>query len=108
MAKDTGLNTKTMLVHASSFVIFMVTVALVMVGTVIYSFKPDNKFANLFYSITLFFNYLGSFISQTLLCIIFWDLGKVQVTDHSQSHDSIQVAEFDEEAEVQARIWNQF
>ena len=52
-----------------------------------------------------------SFFAQCLLCVIFWQLGtKVEVdeTDGETSYGEVQVEEFDEEAELQARIWNGF
>ena len=51
-----------------------------------------------------------SFFSQCLLCVIFWQLGTIvdEITDNESSTVSIQVEEFDEEAELQRRIWNGF
>jgi len=46
------------------------------------------------------------------LILIFWDLGSVPEADEmlneSQGFVPIRVEEFDEEAEMQARIWNRF
>ena len=53
-----------------------------------------------------------SFFAQLLLCVIFWQLGTVQPVvipdDDEDIHGTVQVEEFDEEAELQARIWNRF
>jgi hypothetical protein len=50
---------------------------------------------------------LASFISQLCLCAILWDLGSNPETEEEEE-TSILVEDFDEEAEVQAKIWNKF
>lgn len=54
-----------------------------------------------------------NFVSQILLMIIFWDLGdkeKVLFEDEEVELDpfAMMLAEFDEEQDLQARIWNRF
>lgn len=44
-----------------------------------------------------------SFISQLLLILIYWDLAKTQ--NFRERWHSVKVGPFDEEAELQARIW---
>lgn len=58
--------------------------------------------------------YVLSFVSQVLLCLIYWDLGNENPLDQdirdTQSSDRTKpdLEMFDEYAEVQARIWNCF
>jgi uncharacterized alpha/beta hydrolase family protein len=54
-----------------------------------------------------------SFVAQLFLCAIFWQLGTVKQekkTEQSEQSDEaypeIEVVDFDENAELQARIWN--
>ena len=58
--------------------------------------------------------YTSSFVSQLILCVILWDLGiqnpvplerKSSVTTASTP---LEVANFDDDAEFQARIWMMF
>jgi hypothetical protein len=49
--------------------------------------------------------------SEVLLCWIFWHLSHKEESDldaSTDSNDVPQVAEFDEEADLMARIWNSF
>jgi hypothetical protein len=75
----------------------------------------------------IFFDF-ANFIAQALLVAIFWDLGKGEPANaatttretysqkstseklslNSESHRDVDVVEFDEEAEIHARIWNRF
>lgn len=58
---------------------------------------------------------IASFLSQTLLCWILWDLGTAfrQDTIHPEASEicltiEIRTESFDSEAEMQAKIWNMF
>jgi hypothetical protein len=61
---------------------------------------------------TLNYSFWGDFVSQLLLIFIFWDLGKPEETRieslSSSRFSSVMIDEFDDEAELQARIWNRF
>lgn len=74
--------------------------------------------------------YVCSFVSQCLLCLIFWQLTKQDFPEDSQEHDEaadtfsntsthrrdsaetviaeVRVADFDDDAQLQLRIWNTF
>jgi hypothetical protein len=58
--------------------------------------------------------FICSFISQCLLAKIFWNLGTIDEdradadTEREDSFSEIYTEDFDEDAEVQARIWNSF
>ena len=63
--------------------------------------------------ICTFFYILLYWISQILLCVIFWDLGmgeNIELTgdDEESQFDEIKEEAFDEDADLQARIWNRF
>lgn len=52
-----------------------------------------------------------NFISDCLLCVIFWQLGRDKQNEsetEKNEYPEIEVVTFDEHAELQARIWNQF
>jgi len=56
---------------------------------------------------------ITSFLSQCLLCAIFWQLSTPLEIDEDTTETEtefveVHVEEFDEEAELQARIWNNF
>jgi hypothetical protein len=55
--------------------------------------------------------YSMSFIAQLFLCYIFWELGTpvtVEITETEESDDRMSIQDFDDEAELQAKIWNTF
>jgi hypothetical protein len=50
-----------------------------------------------------------NFISDCLLCVIFWQLGQNQQSESDKEngeYPEIEVVAFDDHAELQARIWN--
>lgn len=50
---------------------------------------------------------VGQFFSQVLLGIIFWSLGeKIVKTADNEHYETLETAPFDEDAELQARMWN--
>ena len=100
-----------MLIHASAFGIFAISVAVYTVFNAIYIFHITPKTMNDSEIACIAMNFL-SFFAQLLLCVIFWQLGTAQpvvVPDDDEEIDgTVQVEEFDEEAELQRRIWNGF
>jgi hypothetical protein len=55
------------------------------------------------------FDVLANFVSQCLLVVIFWPLGtKEEVEQEIEDTEAVYLETFDNEAELQARIWNQF
>ena len=51
-----------------------------------------------------------SFIAQVLLCAIFWDLGrkKEKQEESEEEFTEVTLEAWDEDAELQMRIWNSF
>ena len=64
---------------------------------------------NIFLAITVV--QVFNFVSDCLLCVIFWQLGRNQQDESDKEkndYPEIEVVTFDDHAELQARIWNQF
>lgn len=63
-----------------------------------------------YYGYVLLFWFSTNFISQLFLTIIFWDLGnKDKAQLEEESFEGLPVTEdFDDEANLQAHIWNKF
>jgi hypothetical protein len=103
------MNSAIMLLHASAFGIYLLSVSLVMVARTYGGITENQQFLNK----TLTAAIIGDFISQLLLIAIFWDLGKPENIRRESEISStmfaaVEVDEFDDEAELQARIWNRF
>ena len=107
--------------HASAFGLFMVTDIVRYLAFTFYALHPQNPNVLKIYLIAKSFWLFGSFVSQILLCQIFWDLGsKVEqrppsnrISNRSSSDKStdsrtvsVEILPFDEDAEMQAKIWN--
>ena len=71
VGNDSQINIEAMTLHATSFGLYMASVLLFIYA---YVWNPPNKT----YSICLGITYICSSLSQAVLCIIFWDLGKKQ------------------------------
>jgi hypothetical protein len=76
----------------------------------------DNRIF-LFAQAASIFYWSGSMVSEILLCYIFWDVLSEQVGDDQTEADTasdrnstvaVELEEFDEEAELNAKIWNNF
>lgn len=91
--------------HAWAYGLFLFSTVLSFGSFMLYVVLPVKML--LFYVWCNTFMYLVAFVAQLLLCAILWDLG-TPVHDRTESHESLKVEDFDEEAEVQARIWNSF
>ena len=70
----------------------------------------------LWFAITVSIRVVMSTIAQLLLTSIFWDLAakptqeeqQALATETDEHFDTVEVEDFDEDAEIQARIWNRF
>jgi len=52
---------------------------------------------------------ISDFVSQVLLCFILWNIGtKDTAEEESDIRSSVETASFDEDAELQAQIWQMF
>jgi len=117
-----NLNLKQLLLHSAAFGLFLVSVVVFEFFNLAYStiehyHSMNNKptkaaFFNIWMGLEINLIYC-SFFSQILLCSIFWylsirpDNNDGTITDTTQSTIvTITVQDFDEDAELQARIWN--
>jgi uncharacterized protein YacL len=94
------LNLRTLVLHSTSFGLFLISTAILAVFYSIYVFTHNSKPAvvsNIIYLIL-------SFISQCLLCVIFWVLSDQKVEEEKEADEhsfiSMTVAEYDEDAEL--------
>lgn len=109
------INTSMLLRHAACFIIYIVTTFSFFLAFGYYTFKPTIQVYEVAAVVGICFS-LGSAVSQVLLCMIFWDLGKkIEKADFDPTEsrqqspsvlDVIVSADFDEDAELQANIWN--
>ena len=106
------INLKQMLIHSGAFVMYLVA-EVVYYGT--WTMRIDRSAENLLiyaqFGTSLYL--ILNFASQVLLMVIFYDLGdeeKVLFEDEEIELDpfAMMLAEFDEEQDLQARIWNRF
>lgn len=91
-----------MVLHASAFGIFLVIDVLFCISWIIYVLFPTDLAFEI-YTVVCLIMLFGSFVSQLLLCAIFWDLGKpVEEDDNKSEHSlvSLKVLDFDDEAEL--------
>lgn len=104
-----ALNTRVMCLHASAFGLYLFGLTILGLLMFIYFVHPTHKSLEALL-ISYFVCSLINLMAQFLLCKIFFDLGKkenVQV-EVLPTQSDVEVAEFDEEAEMMARIWNSF
>jgi len=101
--------------HSAAFGVYLFSVVVFMVLLLVNfaNGAPHERFDFILQCIVTPFAIICYFISLSLLVVIFYHLSKVPEdavsdSDSVSSYKSIEVAVFDEEAEVQARIWNQF
>ena len=119
------INIQTLVLHSSAFGLFLVSVILyevVNMFCMVSDIIRHEQFVLLTHYVLLMIATplleVCAFFSQALLCVIFVQLSATQQPDQTgeeqddqssiSSFKSIEVKSFDEEAEVQARIWNAF
>lgn len=115
------INVAQLIQHFLAFSLYLLSVIVEYTFYAIFAFSsnknPDQYFASVI--VTQFF----SFISQLCLCWILWHLASKEeamqpasieakdrhdsISSH-QSSPNVQIEDYDESSEVQARIWNQF
>ena len=71
---DAQINIKAMSLHATSFGLYMLCIFIMVFVYVMYQFMQKMGFIP--YNICLSTTYICSSISQMVLCVIFWELGK--------------------------------
>lgn len=97
------INTSMLMRHAFAFGLFLIGTILKYAAFTVYSIYPNSGFAWNAYSVALIFCQLTSFVSQYLLCVIFWGLGEKNeddLTDDDSHTVSLEVEDFDEDAEL--------
>lgn len=97
------VNNQLLTLHSVSFFLFMISIVVLAVSEVIMIHKDFNPKESRFSLITAIITKCVSFVSQIILCVIIWQLSNQHKLD-----GEVETAEFDEEAALQARLWNQF
>lgn len=69
------INTGMLLRHAGAFGLYLVCTTAKNIAYTFVSLSPGNQTIYNIFSGVLIGNYFGQFLSQLLLCDIFWDLG---------------------------------
>ena len=114
----TEYKTCAMVIHAAAFGFFLLSVLLLGIASLIFTFNSTLKTQYIYAWASIIYIYM-SFISQVLLCMIFWKIGgkkeeQVEVEDTETGQDEeqpiveIKVENYDEKDEIQARIWQYF
>ena len=109
------IDTKQLCLHSSAFGIYLVAQLMYFSTWTIRTNRKNESnllfIAQLGTSCYILFNC----VSQVLLCVIFWDLGKqdnieLDLDDLAEEDilNTLEVQDFDEDADLQARIWNRF
>jgi hypothetical protein len=115
-----------MWLHAAAFIMYEISVLMTLsayaeflINEVTYKLHSNgHKEAPtaLWFAITVSIRVVMSTIAQLLLTSIFWDLAakptqeeqQALATETDEHFDTVEVEDFDEDAEIQARIWNRF
>jgi len=112
------MNLPQLVLHSASFSFFLISAivyeVLVMVCFVFKNINRSDQYDASLSVLTYIgtpFMVLCAFISLSLLVVIFVRLSTLPAQDitarkSDSSYKSIEVAEFDEDAELQARLWN--
>jgi len=100
------LNLVVMILQGSAFGLYLLADLLYYVLRTLYFIKSSRiEMLNTSITVYLWMN----FVAQLLLIAIFWDLGKPLEEVREDTMDSTPIIEdFDDEAEMMARIWNTF
>ena len=108
-SNDNVVNINQLLVHASCFGIFVLA-ELFNVIVVSFDSVTNTSCQVILCRDDYFFVVAANFLSQILLSMILFKLGSKDADEQSNSLDfqDINVIECDEDAELQARIWNMF
>lgn len=94
------INTGMLLRHAGAFGLYMLSAGMYYGTHTIYSFNPNTVTWNIFL-LGGVFGFLGSLIAQLFLSVIFWDLGKkLDGPADLEEHATIEIEEFDEDADL--------
>lgn len=111
--KEDRINTKRLVLHSSSYGMFLL--AQIFTTFVSILTKDQNSFTTMDFIAIVSLDTL-SFISEVILALILYQLAVTPTSSTERetessansSYPSVNVADFDEHAELQAIIWNQF
>lgn len=98
---DSKVNIKTLVIQSAAFGLFLISATAYAAIYVVYLLSEKRPLAERNLLIAACVLSVFSFVSQSLICLIFWQLD--QDEEFSQT---IEVEEFDKDAELQARMWN--
>ena len=102
--------------HATCYSIYLVATLTYFTSYTWWAFS-ERQAIFAFAQVASIFYWSGSMVSEILLCYIFWDVLSEQVGDDQTEADTasdrnstvaVELEEFDEEAELNAKIWNNF
>lgn len=106
------INLSTLKIHIAAFGLFMVSQFFYLIVTFQFArtWTPDSK-SNWLYTVSYFSFTIGTFVSQSLIAFILFQLAKKKDVNYTmaaneQFFPTLVVEEFDETAELQGRIWN--
>lgn len=108
----TSINKRALITHALSFGLYLVGVIVMDCYYFNYQMKQsvstESEQARIEYMHAEFFWVASSFLAQLFLCAIFWQLGtnRNRAPADTEEYPEIEVVDFDDHAELQARIWN--
>lgn len=104
-----SMDTKRTVVHATAFGLIIPSF-LIAFGLLIAWVADETSASYRKFQTATTVGFLLSDVSEILLCVIFWHLSRKEpeLTETADSSDIPRVSEFDEEAELMARIWNSF
>lgn len=109
---EDSMDTKNHIIHSLSFILYLLAGCVYYVMFSIHVFQPKLDVAWTHYFEAGIAMYSANFLAQILLVIVFWELGKKEQelpdTATECSEQEPEVEGFDEDAEMQARIWNSF
>ena len=77
----------------------------------LYYIDPQNEEASVLYNASIFIMAVMLVVTQVLLCAIFWQFGgKLEAPDTQETEEpeELLVKTYDDDSELQARIWNAF
>lgn len=97
---------KAIFVHLGAFGLYLLSAVITVAVVALQGFGVIQKYGTVYYiadHVTLLF----SFVSQLLVCVIFVVLSRPDEIVEEQEA-SIEVQEFDDDAELQTRMWAQF
>lgn len=102
------LSTSTLLLHLLAFGSFLFSIVILLIAYTIYLAAPNFAWT---FDLYMFVNIIwvsAAFFSQILLCTIFWLLSEPEKVVASPDTPEVQYGAINEEATVQARVWNSF